>query len=111
MERAPGGAQGQDCRADVAIRPPASFSSDREYFGNLRCRPLSGPSWALRLSGPEERHGRANRGVEPSRAPGVPDHGGVPDPQRGARVTLELGGKSPLVILDDADLEQAVEYG
>ena len=31
--------------------------------------------------------------------------------QRIARVTLELGGKSPLVILDDADLEQAVTYG
>jgi acyl-CoA reductase-like NAD-dependent aldehyde dehydrogenase len=31
--------------------------------------------------------------------------------QRVARVTLELGGKSPLVILDDADLEDAVTYG
>jgi aldehyde dehydrogenase (NAD+) len=31
--------------------------------------------------------------------------------QRVARLTLELGGKSPLVILDDADLEAAVEYG
>lgn len=31
--------------------------------------------------------------------------------QRVARVALELGGKSPLVILDDADLERAVEYG
>jgi acyl-CoA reductase-like NAD-dependent aldehyde dehydrogenase len=31
--------------------------------------------------------------------------------QRVARVTLELGGKSPLLILHDADLEQAVEYG
>jgi acyl-CoA reductase-like NAD-dependent aldehyde dehydrogenase len=30
---------------------------------------------------------------------------------RVARVTLELGGKSPLVILDDADLAEAVEYG
>ncbi|GAA2134634.1 aldehyde dehydrogenase family protein [Nocardioides bigeumensis] len=28
-----------------------------------------------------------------------------------ARVTLELGGKSPLVILDDADLDEAVAYG
>ncbi len=31
--------------------------------------------------------------------------------ERVARVTLELGGKSPLVILDDADLEDAVTYG
>ena len=31
--------------------------------------------------------------------------------RRIARVTLELGGKSPLVILDDADLEAAVTYG
>jgi acyl-CoA reductase-like NAD-dependent aldehyde dehydrogenase len=31
--------------------------------------------------------------------------------QRIARVTLELGGKSPLVVLDDADLESAVTYG
>jgi acyl-CoA reductase-like NAD-dependent aldehyde dehydrogenase len=31
--------------------------------------------------------------------------------QRVARVTLELGGKSPLVILDDADIEAAVAYG
>jgi aldehyde dehydrogenase (NAD+) len=31
--------------------------------------------------------------------------------QRVARVTLELGGKSPLVVLDDADLEAAVRYG
>ena len=30
---------------------------------------------------------------------------------RVARVTLELGGKSPLVILDDADLVEAVTYG
>jgi acyl-CoA reductase-like NAD-dependent aldehyde dehydrogenase len=31
--------------------------------------------------------------------------------ERVARVTLELGGKSPLVILDDADLDEAVTYG
>ncbi len=31
--------------------------------------------------------------------------------ERVARVTLELGGKSPLVILDDADLDEAVAYG
>ena len=28
--------------------------------------------------------------------------------ERGAKVQLEMGGKNPLVILDDADLEQAV---
>ena len=27
------------------------------------------------------------------------------------RVTLELGGKSPLIVLDDAELEKAVELG
>ncbi|HET8662693.1 MAG TPA: aldehyde dehydrogenase family protein [Nocardioides sp.] len=31
--------------------------------------------------------------------------------ERVARVTLELGGKSPFVILDDAHLEEAVRYG
>ena len=31
--------------------------------------------------------------------------------ERVARITLELGGKSPLVILDDADVEEAVTYG
>lgn len=29
--------------------------------------------------------------------------------ERGAKVQLEMGGKNPLVILDDADLQQAVE--
>ena len=29
--------------------------------------------------------------------------------ERGAKVQLEMGGKNPLIILDDADLEQAVE--
>ncbi len=29
--------------------------------------------------------------------------------QRGAKVQLEMGGKNPLIILDDADLQQAVE--
>ena len=31
--------------------------------------------------------------------------------QHVARVTLELGGKSPIVILDDADVDAAVAYG
>src|SRR5207248_1722157 len=84
---------GKPLRASPATEPPVSVEAGRRLAGNV-----------------EDPRGRA-RGVSKVLFTGSVEVGravGIACAERLCPVTLELGGKDPMVVLDDADLERAV---